>query len=73
MRKQVQSGVRLSKSENFKRHFEHCVGDSKQRNRFLDLIRGVRKNSEHISTVKGKSGARIVNKRDSHFLQRSLH
>ena len=58
----MQSGVRWIESEYFRRELENCVRDSKQTYRFLDLISGVRKISEIISTVKDKKGDRIVNK-----------
>ena len=60
--KRVQRRFRLSKSENFTRHFENSVGDSEQTYSFLNLLRRVRKTSENISRVKEKSGGRSVNK-----------
>ena len=45
LRKRMQSGVRSSQSEYFKRHLDNRVGDSKQTYRFLSLIRKVRKTS----------------------------
>ena len=62
--KGAQNRVRLSKSENFRRQYEKCVGDSKRMHRFLDLIRRVQKTSQNISTLKDKSGDRIVNTTD---------
>ena len=45
LRKRVQSGVRLIKSEYFRRQFENCVGESKQTYTFLNLMREIRKTS----------------------------
>ena len=45
LHKRVQSRIRFSKSEYFRREFENCVGDSKQTYRLLDFVRGVRKTS----------------------------
>ena len=38
LRKRVQSGVRLSKSQGLRRQFKNCVGDSKQTYKFLVSI-----------------------------------
>ena len=62
MRRRVLSGIRLSKCDYLRKHFESCVGDQKQTYRFLYLIKGVRKTSENISRVIEKSGDGIVNK-----------